>query len=88
MVKNPPNPGWIPGPGSSPGEEIGYSLQYSWASLMAQTVKESACCVGNLSLITGLVRPSGGEHGNPLPYSCLENPYGQKSLVRLQSRVN
>ena len=31
--------GLIPGPESSPGEGIGYLLQYSWASLMAQTVK-------------------------------------------------
>ena len=25
--------------------------------------------------IPGLGRPLGGEHGNPLQYSCLENPY-------------
>ena len=29
----------IPGSGSSPGEGIGYSLQYSWPSLVAQMVK-------------------------------------------------
>ena len=29
----------IPGSGRSPGERIGYPPQYSWASLMAQTVK-------------------------------------------------
>ena len=29
----------IPGSGSSPGEGIGYPLQYSWASLLAQMVK-------------------------------------------------
>ena len=29
----------VPGLGTSPGEGIGYSLQYSWASLMAQLVK-------------------------------------------------
>ena len=29
----------IPGWRRSPGEEIGYPLQYSWASLVAQTVK-------------------------------------------------
>ena len=29
----------IPGLGRSPGEEIGYPLQYSWASLVAQMVK-------------------------------------------------
>ena len=30
------NPCSIPELGRSPGEEIGYSLQYSWASLVAQ----------------------------------------------------
>ena len=29
----------IPGSGRSPGEGIGYSLHYSWASLVAQLVK-------------------------------------------------
>ena len=33
------DPGSIPGSRSSPGERIGYPLQYSWASLLAQTVK-------------------------------------------------
>ena len=33
------DPGSIPGLGSSPGEGIGYPLQYSWASLVAQLVK-------------------------------------------------
>ena len=33
------DPGSIPGSGRSPGEGIGYPLQYSWASLVAQTVK-------------------------------------------------
>ena len=32
-------PSSIPGLGRSTGEGIGYSLQYSWASLMAQLVK-------------------------------------------------
>ena len=30
----------IPGWGRSTGEEIGYPLQYSWASLVAQLVKK------------------------------------------------
>ena len=34
------DPGSNPGLGSSPGEGIGYSLQYSWASLVAQSVKK------------------------------------------------
>ena len=33
------DPGSIPGLGSSSGEGIGYPLQYSWASLVAQLVK-------------------------------------------------
>ena len=31
--------GWIPGSGKSTREGIGYPLQYSWASLVAQLVK-------------------------------------------------
>ena len=31
--------------------------------------------------IPGLGRYPGEGHGNPLQYSCLENPYGQRSLV-------
>ena len=33
------NPGLIPGSERSPGDGIGYLLQYSWASLVAQLVK-------------------------------------------------
>ena len=35
---------------------------------MAQTVKESACCVGDLGSIPGLGRSPEGGHGNPLQY--------------------
>ena len=43
--------------------------------------KEFACNVGDLGSIPGLERSPGGGHGNPLQYSCLENPHGQRSLV-------
>ena len=40
--------------------------------------KESACSVGDntgdVSSIPGLGRSPRGGHGNPLHYSCLENP--------------
>ena len=39
--------------------------------------KESSCNAGDLGSILGLGRSPGGEHGNPLQYSCLENPHGQ-----------
>ena len=38
--------------------------------------KVSAC-----NAISGLRRSPGGVHGNPLQYSCLENPRGQRRLV-------
>ena len=31
-------------------------------------------------------RAPGGGHGNPLQYSCLENPHGQRSLVGYSPR--
>ena len=43
--------------------------------------KESTCNVGDLGSIPGLGRSPGGGHGNPLQYSCLENPHGQRSLA-------
>ena len=43
--------------------------------------KESTCNVEVLSAIPGLGRSHGGGHDNPLQYSCLENPHGQRSLV-------
>ena len=43
-------------------------------SLVAQTVKVSACKAGDPGSIPGLGRSSGEGNGNPLQYSCLENP--------------
>ena len=40
----------------------------------------------NLGLIPGLGGSPGGGHGNPLLYSCLENPHGQNSLVGYSPR--
>ena len=37
--------------------------------------KESTCNAGDLDLIPG------AGHGNPLQYSCLEDPHGQRSLA-------
>ena len=74
------DPGSIPGSGRSPGEEIGYPLQYSWASLVSRW-QGIRLQVGGLGSIPGLGRSPGGGHGNPLQYSCLENPHGQRGLA-------
>ena len=43
--------------------------------------KESACNAGDPGLIPGLGRFPGEGNGNPLQYSYLENPCGQRSLA-------
>ena len=42
-------------------------------------VKASACNVGDLGLIRGSGRSPGEGTGNPLQYSCLENPMGREA---------
>ena len=57
----------------SAGEGIGYPLQYSWASLVAQLGKESAYNVGDVGSIPRLGRSPGEGKGYPLQYSSLES---------------
>ena len=46
----------------------------------SSTGKESACNARDLGSIPGLERSPGGGHGNPLQYSCLENPTDRGAL--------
>ena len=49
------DPSSTSGSGRSAGEGIGYPLQFSWASLVAQLVKNpSACHMGDLALKEGM----------------------------------
>ena len=41
----------------------------------------SAGDIRDMGWIPGLGRSPGGGHGNPLQYSCLQNPHGQTSLA-------
>ena len=45
--------------------------------LCSSAGKESTYNAGD----PGLGKSHGGEHGNPLQYSCLEDPHGQQSLM-------
>ena len=63
--------GSTPELGRVPGEGISYPLQYSWASLVAQMVKNLPTM--QETRVQGLGRSPGGECGNPLQSSCLEN---------------
>ena len=44
--------------------------------------------IKDLGSIPGLGRSPAGEHGNPLQYSCLENPMDREEPDRLQSIVS
>ena len=63
-----------------PSSSSGYGILYaqSWASQVAQW-KESACNAGDAALIPQSGRSPGGGHGNPLQYSCLENPMDREA---------
>ena len=52
---------------------------YSSVSLVAQTVKNPPCSVGDLGSIPELGRSPGGGHGNSPQYSCLENPMDREA---------
>ena len=49
--------------------------------------KEAACNMGDLGSIPGLGRSPGGGHGNPLQYSCLENPMDRGAWQTTVHRV-
>ena len=54
-----------------------FYIQFIWVSHMALVVKNPPANAGDITdvgLIPGLGRSLGGGHGNPLRYSCLENP--------------
>ena len=58
-----------------------------WASQVVLVVKNPLANAGDtrdMSSISGLGRSPGGGNGNPLQYSCLENPHGLEP-GRLQS---
>ena len=53
---------------------------FAWCGFPCSSVsKESACIAGDLGLIPGLGRFLGEGNGNPLQYSCLENPMDRRS---------
>ena len=72
------DPGSIPGLGNA-GEGIGYPLQYSWASLVAQLVKNLPAMwetwVWSLSLEDPLEKGKGNTHSSILAWRI---PWGQK----------
>ena len=50
-------------------------------------VKEFVCHAGDANLICKLGRPPGGENGNPLQHSCLENSMDREAWQTTVHRV-
>ena len=48
---------------------------------MVKKLPASAGSIRAKGLSPGSGRSPGGGHGNPLQYSCLKNPHGQRSLA-------
>ena len=51
-----------------------YISECLWGFPGSSVVKNSPANAGDAGLIPGSGRPPGGRNGNPLQYSCLENP--------------
>ena len=52
---------------------------------MVKNLPDYAGNIRDVDLIPGLKRSPGEGHGNPLQYSCLENPMDREKPGRLQS---
>ena len=60
-------------------------LLIAWACQVALVVKNPPANAGDIrdmGLILGSERSPGGEHSNPLQYSCLENPWTEEHSGR------
>ena len=71
-ASNAGDPDSIPGSGISPEEAIGYPLQYSWASLVAQLVKNPPAMWETWVRSLGWEDSPGERKGYSLQYSGLE----------------
>ena len=48
---------------------------------MVKNLPANAGDIRDTGLTPGSGRSPGGRYGDPVQYSCLENPHGQRSLV-------
>ena len=78
-----PESEWVAFPFSSgssqPSNQTGVSC--TAGGFFTNWAMNPSAMLGDLASIPGLGRSHGGENGNPLQYSCLKNPHGQRSLA-------
>ena len=56
-------------------------MRASQGALVVKNLPANAGDIRDVGSVPGSERSPGGGHGNPLQYSCLENPHGQRSLT-------
>ena len=61
--------------------DVPHVLRASQVALVVENQPANAGDKRDLGSIPESGRSPGGGHGNPLQFSCLENPHGQRSLV-------
>ena len=84
------DPSSIPGPGRSAGEGIGYPLQYSWVTLLAQLAKNLPACLQcgrpGINLWVGKIRWRTERLPTPVfwprEFHGLYSPWGHKESNR------
>ena len=65
-----------------------YPHQTSQVTLVVKNLPANAGDIRDADLITGWRRSPGGGHGNPLEYSCLENPMDKGAWWATVHRVS
>ena len=62
------------------------TMGVSQVALVVKNLPANAGDSRDVGSIHALGRSPGGGHGNPLQYSCLKNPHGQRSLASYSPR--
>ena len=80
-----------PLPSEPPEKPLSFCISFNWNCILSLRASQVLLVVKNppadtrdtrdMGLIPGSGRSPGEGHGNPLQYSCLENPHGQRGLL-------
>ena len=66
---------------------ISLNISFKYCRIVVKNLPASAGDVIGMSLISGWGRYPGGGNGNPLQYSCMENPMDRGALQATVHRV-
>ena len=67
-------------------EHLAPNIEVSQVALVVKNLPANEGHIRDTGSIPGLGRSPGGGHGNPLQYSCLENPMDRGKLQSIESQ--